>query len=377
MPYRTFPVRNSVYVELVASLYDTLVPMAIMSAGYVLAFGIMGHVNHDLFLTAFAGIGAFSSAWRVLVAMWGRAELMGGAIDDERARALERRFAIAYFQFAVLLGISTTYALIEAPTQSHMLIVGLLVGYGAGAAVAVGLRPQIAVPSMILGITPGIFAISWDLQPISVVTSGLMAALLIGGIYSLFQRYRIASLQIARGFTFEALARQDNLTKLPNRLALREWFDRHVAPAEPQLFAVHFIDLDKFKPVNDVFGHPVGDSLLKAMAGRLRGSLRSGDIAARLGGDEFTVIQRNIGEPEEAESLARRLREAVAAPFSINGHDIRVSASVGYVLCRDPVPDLEEALSLADQALYRAKKTGSGIESDEWPKRVALRLVKG
>ncbi|WP_411194540.1 MULTISPECIES: diguanylate cyclase domain-containing protein [Rhodopseudomonas] len=193
-----------------------------------------------------------------------------------------------------------------------------------------------------------------------------MIALLAGGAQSVLARSAAASIEIAKRLTFEALARRDVLTTLPNRLALREWFDSHIAIADNRaLLAVHCLDLDKFKPVNDVFGHPVGDGLLKAIATRLTNSLRPGDIAARLGGDEFAVIQRDLRNVEEAAALAQRLRSAIAEPFSIQGHEISVSTCVGYALCRRSSADLDELLCSADQALYIAKNTGTGVEYND------------
>ena len=120
--------------------------------------------------------------------------------------------------------------------------------------------------------------------------------------------------------------------------------------------------------MNDTHGHSVGDELLKAVAQRLMRALRPTDIAARLGGDEFAVIQRGLSTKDEADALANRLREAIAEPFSINGYVLTVSTCVGYTVCREAAPDLEDLLAAADEALYRAKKSGSGVERDAWPK---------
>jgi diguanylate cyclase (GGDEF)-like protein len=206
--------------------------------------------------------------------------------------------------------------------------------------------------------------------------AAMMAALLAGGSQSLLSRSSLASIEIAKRLTFEALARRDVLTTLPNRLALREWFDSHIALADGQaVLALHCLDLNNFKPVNDVFGHPVGDGLLRAVANRLTDSLRPGDIAARLGGDEFAVIQRNSRNPEEAANLAQRLRREIAHPYSIEGHDIRISTSVGYALCPRRSANLDELLRLADQALYIAKNTGGGVECNDELMKPGSRLA--
>jgi len=146
------------------------------------------------------------------------------------------------------------------------------------------------------------------------------------------------------------------LTSLPNRLALREWFDEQaLGPV-----AVHCLDLDGFKPVNDTYGHPTGDALLSVVARRLSGTLRDGDLAARIGGDEFVIVQRNVSAPREAESLAQRLRASLSRPVQVGNHGIRISACIGYVVSEEG-EDLEALIALADEALYKAKRSGCGV----------------
>lgn len=375
MPLRKAAAFDRLYVQLVSTLYDTLVPTTIMSIGFVLSFSLFIIEAEDPALAWIAGLGALSGVWRVLVVLVGRSEKAAKQLDVYRARILERRFSIAYYQFSILLGVSTSYALMTAVPNSKALIVCLIVGYGAGAAVGVGLRPKIAIPSMVTAIVPAIIAIATRGNPVDWLTAAMMLALLIGGITSLLARYRLASMQITERLTFEMLARQDSLTSLPNRLALREWYDRFVAVSgDERIFAVHCLDLDKFKPVNDVFGHPVGDDLLRAVAGRLTRTLRPSDIVARLGGDEFAVIQPNLLNGQEAVALACRLREAIADPFSIRGHTIRISTCIGISFSGQVTSELEELLELADQALYRAKKSGTGVECC-YPSGNAMRLA--
>ena len=164
MPFRTETVRNGVYVELVRSLYTTLIPTTIMSIGYVASFSVMGISSQNPVLVIFAAIGVFSSIARIAILVSGSAEASDSHLTIERARQLDRRFAISYYQFAVLLGVSAACVFtVEAP-RFHMLATCLLVGYGAGVAAGVGLRPWIAFPSMLVAIAPSIFvmALRWD-----------------------------------------------------------------------------------------------------------------------------------------------------------------------------------------------------------------------
>lgn len=366
MPFQTETVRDGVYVELVRSLYTTLIPTTIMSIGYVLSLSVMAFEAGDWVLAVFSFVGVLSNTARIWILLWNSADAAAPDLEITQARVLEKRFAMTYYQFAVVLGVSAVYVFTLDPARFHMLMICLLVGYGAGVATGVGLRPWIAIPSMVVAIVPTILVAAWRPDPIYWITAAMTSALLAGGCQSLLARWRVTSTEIARRLTFEALARRDVLTTLPNRLALREWFDSHIAVGSGQpLLAVHCLDLDNFKPVNDVFGHPVGDGLLKAIAIRLIQALRPSDIVARLGGDEFAVIQRNLRSPDEAAAQAQRLRATIAEPFLVHGHEISVSTCVGYALCCRGAADLDELLGLADQALYIAKNTDTGVEYDD------------
>jgi len=160
------------------------------------------------------------------------------------------------------------------------------------------------------------------------------------------------------------LARVDALTALPNRIALREWFEERMA-AGTSLLAVHYIDLNDFKPVNDSYGHPVGDALLALVGKRIAHTIRETDIAARLGGDEFAVIQHGISDAAEAARLADRLAEAIARPYRIGDHLITISTGLGYVVADGQAEDLDHLLGLADKALYASKRTEGRVTQYE------------
>jgi diguanylate cyclase (GGDEF)-like protein/PAS domain S-box-containing protein len=154
------------------------------------------------------------------------------------------------------------------------------------------------------------------------------------------------------------LALHDTLTGLPNRTLLTDRLEHALAAAarEGGTAALLFLDLDRFKEVNDSLGHRAGDALLVQLAGRLEGLLRPGDTAARLGGDEFTVLCRGV-DLDQARSVADRIRAAAAEPFVLEGHPTRVSASIGLVLA-GPSDDAESLLRDADTAMYEAKERG-------------------
>jgi diguanylate cyclase (GGDEF)-like protein len=157
------------------------------------------------------------------------------------------------------------------------------------------------------------------------------------------------------------MAHHDALTNLPNRVLLRERLDEALAHVERGgRIAVLYLDLDHFKSINDTLGHGIGDELLKQAALRLRGCLREGDTIARLGGDEFAIIQTDIASPSDAASLAARVRDALTAPYELDGHQVPADASIGISLAPDDTVDADQLLKNADMALYRSKADGRG-----------------
>jgi diguanylate cyclase (GGDEF)-like protein len=157
------------------------------------------------------------------------------------------------------------------------------------------------------------------------------------------------------------LAHHDPLTSAANRVYFSQELEnalRHLRPGAG--FAVHWIDLDKFKEINDGLGHPVGDELLRSIAGSLREAVRGDDLVARLGGDEFAVIQAGVKSPAEAEELTQRLLTAIRAPRHVLGHDLTIGASIGVVLAPQHGATAEELMRNVDLALYSAKAAGRG-----------------
>ncbi|MGI4942771.1 MAG: putative bifunctional diguanylate cyclase/phosphodiesterase, partial [Janthinobacterium lividum] len=152
------------------------------------------------------------------------------------------------------------------------------------------------------------------------------------------------------------LARYDSLTGLPNRTLFQETLRQ--ACEESTAFALLYLDLDGFKAINDTLGHGMGDALLVAVAGRLRGCLREGDLVARLGGDEFAVLQ--MGDAAAADTLAQRLVRQVAEPYTLGGMAASVGLSIGIAMACDAGGRPEDLLKAADLALYHSKTEGRG-----------------
>ena len=195
-----------------------------------------------------------------------------------------------------------------------------------------------------------------------ITTLAVLAVALLTSV--LDARLEARTAELARSLTLAnqeltQLALHDTLTDLPNRTLLADRIEQAIAKVAEQggCFALMFIDLDGFKPVNDAFGHHIGDLLLKAVASRLRGHLHSQDTLARIGGDEFVLLVE-LQEPDDAMDVAVKQVNLVSRPFRVAEHDLQLSASLGIVLYPGNGHDQHELLRNADAAMYHAKSAG-------------------
>ena len=198
-------------------------------------------------------------------------------------------------------------------------------------------------------------------------TRGLLIKLFIMGILLLLFG-TIPSWIIAKAIVrkkierlkLDHLAHFDKLTNVPNRTLFRDRLNEAVKDSTryKRKFALLFIDLDNFKPVNDTLGHDVGDDVLIGVAGRLLSCVRSSDTVARIGGDEFTIILHSILEPKNTAIVAKKIIDALSAPFYIKDNEVQIGASVGISIFPDDGETIETLLKSADDAMYDAKKSG-------------------
>ncbi|NQZ81196.1 MAG: EAL domain-containing protein [Colwellia sp.] len=158
-------------------------------------------------------------------------------------------------------------------------------------------------------------------------------------------------------------AHHDALTKLPNRAMFADRLTyalRHLKRHPNNRFAVLFIDLDRFKMINDTLGHHAGDQFLIEIAIRLQDCVRDNDILARLGGDEFVILLDSLQSSEDVEEVASRIIAAIEQPFALEGHTLYSNASIGIAMCNNQYSDANEILRDADAAMYQAKSMGRG-----------------
>ena len=156
------------------------------------------------------------------------------------------------------------------------------------------------------------------------------------------------------------VAMHDALTSLPNRVMFNQRLEHAIAHSErhDRKLAVMFIDLDRFKVINDTLGHESGDLLLREVAQRLDDNLRAGDTVARLGGDEFVVLLEDVGAPLDLGIVAQKLISALAPNFVIAGREVHITASIGVSTYPADATDMRSLLKFADIAMYRAKEQG-------------------
>ncbi|KAF1024017.1 MAG: putative signaling protein [Paracidovorax wautersii] len=203
---------------------------------------------------------------------------------------------------------------------------------------------------------------NWLALTIIVATLAVLAIALITSVLDLRLEMRTALL--ARSLAdanqeLTYLALHDNLTKLPNRVLLEDRLTQAIEAArrDKSRFALMFMDLDGFKAVNDAYGHPVGDELLREVAARLSGGVRARDTLARVGGDEFVMLTV-IDEPADAAAVADELMALIRRPYAVAGHAFNLSTSIGIAIYPGNGDSQHELLTNADAAMYHAKGQG-------------------
>jgi len=354
-------ITEATYVELVQTLFRTLVPTFIIGVTFTGVAVFVSHGSSDSALILLAILGTVSVLTRVLILLYFREEAAVADLSVRRTHELERIFAAGYLLFAAIFGMFCARAFAVTPSETHELIIGMLVGYGAGVAAGIAYRPWISVTAIMLGVIPTTVVSFASADTMEQAVGLLLLVFLAGAIQSMLSRYRFAADGITMKHVFADLARSDVLTGLPNRVGLGERFNQAtmLGRASGDL-AVHCLDLDRFKPVNDSFGHPVGDLLLQAVSDRLTGTLRGSDFAARIGGDEFVVVHSGLKDSTEAELLAQRIVRVISEPYGIGDLTISIGTSVGFALLSDHGHSLEKLIAAADQALLEAKSSGGG-----------------
>ncbi len=262
-----------------------------------------------------------------------------------------------------------SFLLIEKPIEDATLARMASIAHIAGLAIVTSAPakadPVLALPNAVG--EPSLYLTWTPYKPGNLVRERLvpltiggfcLAILLFGGV-AFYLRWVTKDLAESQARSRQMIGR-DHLSGLANRLLFSEKLDAELdamASAGSGL-AVLFLDLDRFKDVNDTYGHQAGDELIRAVARRIAGLLGSGDVLARFGGDEFAIIQVRCREVQQAEGIARCILDALADPFEIAHTQVTIGASIGIALAPENGSDRETLMRLADTALYQAKSEG-------------------
>lgn len=363
------PLPEAVYRDLIDMLFSMSLPVFGLGLCYVVVGWLIAATWNDEVIGWLTAAAALVTLLRlVTIYAYRRDENPRTYLE---LRRWERFYAVGSLAFALLLGLLNVRVLTYHYPLMHMITVSLVFGFGAGIVSRISYRPLICVGSLALCVVPTVIALAaHGVQPhedpmhgeLFVIEALVVAIIALLSLNTVRFLYRTVILSLTTRHEFAKLAKNDDLTGLPNRLLLRERFQHSIQPVERsgRLLALHFLDLDGFKAINDLFGHPAGDALLCEVARRLTRMVRAEDTVARLGGDEFVIVQAAIEHRGEAEMLARRIIRQLSMPYEIEGKTMRISASIGIALAPEQGVDFERLSACADLALYRSKGDGKG-----------------
>lgn len=298
---------------------------------------------------------------RVVLALW-----LARGKQDRDVRLLERAYEAGAYSYSLLVG-ALACATILTPTDAHVevLATSYALAYSSGIAARNAGRPFIAIGQLLLSIVPVVVACFMVGTPalivLGVTTSFMVLALgsiTMNVFRTLKEQINAAEASARMAEKMRILARTDVVTGLANRAGLNHDIVEMLMalPADRKL-GLFWLDLDKFKEVNDTLGHPVGDKVLAEVANRLREQAPEGASIARFGGDEFIVVAE-VQDRSECEKLARALNYDLGRTTRIDGHRIDTASSMGVALLPDDGADTDTLLKCADLALYHAKVGG-------------------
>jgi len=347
--------------KLVASLYAQPVSLAIGAIATVAAIGAAAHASGaDWLWIAF-----------VVLAVVGAVRIVGAIVfspqrNSASTRMLEFAYEASAFSFALAQGVTVALAVwLETGTAVEVLLVATAIGYGSGVSARNAGRPVIAIGQLLLICIPLAIA-CFARGDLSYVVLGINIALMLSAKFSItgkiftILRDSIGSAENSRALAakMQHLARTDVVTGLANRAGLNHALVETLIAAHADThLALFWIDLDRFKEVNDLLGHPVGDRLLAAVATRLREMAPEGATIARFGGDEFILLAR-IDDRKTAERIASEIHCEIMRPFMIDGDRLELRASVGVAILPDDATEADTLMQRADLALYSAKVGG-------------------
>jgi diguanylate cyclase (GGDEF)-like protein len=357
-PSREAELKLALYAELVERLFSNAVSIGAMGALFT-AFGLLVAARmQDSLLAALVAAGGLAAASHVAVVYLYRASPRGGTA----LRTWEMRYAAAGFSSAAFVGLAAARTFVADDLGSAMLMTGLIFGYAAGTMARAATRPWITAPRMVVLVAAPVAVLLARRDLLFCAQALLLVLFLATGLESMVSLYRQAVTEIDTSLRRRDSARRDSLTGVANRLSLGEFLAERLArnTAAGRALAVHCVDLDGFKAVNDTHGHPTGDLLLQAVADRLAALVQPDDLVARLGGDEFVVVQSHVSDGLHAQQVAAVIVEELGRPYVLGRVELVLAASVGVAVAARQAASPASLLADADAALYASKALGRG-----------------
>ncbi|MGX4806148.1 diguanylate cyclase domain-containing protein [Bradyrhizobium guangdongense] len=348
-------ISDAVYMEVITGLHGTTMPNILAAAGLAMVGAITTYETGDGVAAVLTVAGIVVTIVRLIEIFAFRRRLSRSPqLDRAEAAIWERRYVAGTVATALVLGVFAARGIVLGDALCSVMAIGIGFGFGAGVVARLALRPVAALLDLIAIAAPA--AIVTFIQPdLRHVGLGLLILMYVVASFEMVRLSFNASInQITLKRQYEQLSRLDPMTGVANRLVLAADLPAMLAAGT---IAVHTLDLDRFKEANDKFGHPVGDALLKHVAGRLKAIAASDDLVVRMGGDEFVVVQRAAAD---AEAMAGRIVQAISAPYDVAGHAIELGVSVGVAVAPGDGRTAEALLSRSDKALYRAKESRGG-----------------
>lgn len=308
---------HNLFIALVDELATGLLPAAIMALTYGGVASYVAFIVGSPLVLILAVTGTLIGGSKCFLKCRHQRALRDRAWTRRRASRWQMAHAGLTLGFASHIGCVVACGFLAPDVALHILVTGMLFGYCSGTVTRISFRPLIAGAAICIATLPGIVAAAQSGDATSLAIATVFTVFLCGGLETIRHLYLNMRRQITLRHDMATLAKNDPLTRLLNRLGLREAFRGLVAEARGSQIPVHCLDLDGFKPVNDQYGHAAGDLLLQAIADRLRAAVPVRSAVARTGGDEFVIVQGSVAQAGEVETLAEQVARAIAEPFLI------------------------------------------------------------
>ncbi|MBW7972587.1 GGDEF domain-containing protein [Bradyrhizobium sp. BR 10289] len=348
-------ISDAVYMEVITGLHGTTMPNILAAACLAMVGAITTYETGDVVTAGLTVAGVVVAVVRLFEIFAFRRRLAQlPQLNRAEAARWERRYVAGTVVTALVLGVFAARSIVLGDALCSVMAIGIGFGFGAGVVARLALRPVAALLDLVAIAAPA--AIVTFMQPdLRHVGLGLLILMYVVASFEMVRLSFNASIsQITLKRQFEQLARSDPMTGVSNRSVLATDLPLMLAGGT---VAVHTLDLDRFKEANDRFGHPVGDALLKQVAGRLKALAAACDLVVRMGGDEFVLVQRVA---DGAEAVAQRIVQSISAPYDVEGQMIELGVSIGVAVAPDDGRTAEALLSRSDKALYRAKQERGG-----------------